>query len=63
MCNTCFNRFSRSMNSFFIFFKLIMMLIFKMVANIQINIDQRCYTKVIYKVYFNSPSRNKIFLA
>ena len=39
MCNTCFNRFSRSMNSFFVIFKLKMMLIFKIVANIQINID------------------------
>ena len=34
-------------------FKLKMMLIFKMVANIQINMDQCCYTKIIYNVYFN----------
>ena len=40
-----------------------MILIFKMLANIQINIDQCCYIKIIYKVYFNFPSRNKIFLA
>ena len=63
MCNTCFNRFLRSMNSFLIFFKLKVMLIFKILANIQINIDQCCYTKIIYKVYFDSSSRNKIFLA
>ena len=47
MCSTCFNRFSKSINSFF---------------HIQINIDQWCYTKIIYKVYLNFPSRNKIFL-
>ena len=40
-----------------------MVLIFKMVANIQINMDQWSYTKIIYKVYFNFPSRNNILLA
>ena len=29
---------------------------------IQINIYQFCYTKIIYKVYFNFLSSNKIFL-
>ena len=44
MCNTCFNMFSRSKNSFLILFKLKMMFIFKMIQkNILMNIDRWCY--------------------
>ena len=59
MCNTCFNRFSRSKNSFFDTFELKMMAIY-----IQINIDRWCYM-MISKVNFNFlyiPATTRSFL-